>query len=109
MMKPETINQEILLFTNSSFCNRPFCRRNFNYENSENNSSMEELEKACWDGMLYELLPELFNNTQHNNYIWKTASVINFLSINMGSYPQDFEKQNSLDPYFFLHEGGKDN
>jgi hypothetical protein len=107
-MKPETINQEILLFTNSSFCNRPFSRRN-DSDNSGNYSSMEEIERACWDGMLTELLPELFDNAQHNNYIWKTTSGINFLSINVGSYSQGVEKQNSLDPYFFLHEGGKDN
>jgi len=108
IMKPETINQEILLFTNSSFCNRPFSRRN-DCDNSGNYSSMEEIEKACWNGMLNELLPELFSDAQHDNYIWKTTSGINFLSIRMGSNPQEAEKQSSLDPYFFLHENGKDN
>lgn len=106
-MKPETINQEILLFTQSSFCNRPFCKRNSDQENPESYSSMEELEKACWDGMLTELLPELFDDP--HNYTWKTASGINFLSVSLGPYPSTIEKQSSLDPYLFLHEGSREN
>ena len=104
-MEPKIINQEILLFTGTGFCSRPFSKRDSDHD-SENYSSMEELEKACWDGMLHEMLPELLDNAgpRKGNYVWKTISGVNFLCINMGSYPLAIEKQTSIDPYFFLHE-----
>jgi hypothetical protein len=55
----QVINQEILLFTGSGFCSRQFSKRDSDTEGDNDYSAMEELEKACWDGMLYEMLPEL--------------------------------------------------
>ena len=107
-MKPQIINQEILLFTGSKFFNRPFCKKGKNQQ--PDFSSMEELEKACWDGMLNELLPELFDNGgQNNNYLWNTISGVNFLCVNMSPSPMSLEKSTSIDPYFFLHEADKVN
>lgn len=100
-MEQQVINQEILLFTGSSFCSRKFCKRND--EGDSDHSPLEELEKACWDGMLNEMLPELVgNSTQRANYIWNTASGVNFLCINLGS-PITNGKQSSIDPYFFSY------
>jgi hypothetical protein len=49
-------------FYREQLLQRKFCKRNSEDEgNSE--SSMEELEKACWDGLLYEMLPELVGNS----------------------------------------------
>lgn len=108
-MEPQVINQEILLFTGSGFCNRQFSKRENDKE--ETQSSMEQLEKACWDGMLYEMLPELIahSTNQKDNYIWNTVSGVNFLCLNMGSYPTPPEKQTSIDPYLFLHATDKTN
>ena len=109
-MEPQVINQEILLFTGSSFCSRKFCRGNNDQSNTDH-SPIEELEKACWDGMLCEMLPELVGNSlQHrNSYIWNTASGVNFLCINLGIGLTTIEKQTSIDPYFFLYGAGKTN
>jgi hypothetical protein len=103
-MEPQVINHEILLFTGSSFCSRKFSRKN-DYEGHNDPSPMEEIERACWDGMLYEMLPELVgNSTQHrNSYIWNTASGVNFLCINLGTSSMTAEKHTSIDPYFFLY------
>jgi hypothetical protein len=109
-MEPKIFNREILLFTGSSFCSRQFYDRNDENEGS-NRSTMEEFEKACWDGMLYEILPELFiDPMQHGeSYIWNTASGVNFLCVNMSAYPITAENQTSIDPYFFLHATDKAN
>jgi hypothetical protein len=105
-MKPQIINQEILLLTGSKFFNRPFCKKDKNQQ--PDFSSMEELEKACWDGMLNELLPELFDNDDKSkNYLWNTISGVNFLCVNMSPYPMSLEKSTSIDPYFFAHEADK--
>ena len=45
-MEPQVINQEILLFTGSSFCSRKFCKRNNDEQCNGGHSPMEELEKA---------------------------------------------------------------
>jgi hypothetical protein len=110
-MELQVLNQEILLFTGSGFCNRRFCEGNGENENNNDLSSMEELEKACWDGMLYEMLPELVGNpTKHrDNYIWNTVSGVNFLCINMGICSAPLEKQTSIDPYLFLHATDRNN
>jgi len=56
-MKKMSTNQEILLFTGTSSYNKSFCGK----EDKEHKafSSMEELEKACCDGLLNDLLFEL--------------------------------------------------
>ena len=110
-MEPKVINQEVLLFTGNSFCNRQFCKRRDANEDNNDYSAMEELEKACWDGMLYEMLPELAGNpTQHrNNYIWNTASGVNFLCINLGICSMTTIKQTSINPYLFLWGAMKTN
>lgn len=108
-MESQVINHEILLFTGSSFCSRKFSKRASDDENSHDQSSMEKLEKACWDGMLYDMLPELVGNSMQrgNSFIWNTASGVNLLCVNPGSSSITTEKQTSIDPYFFLYGAGK--
>ena len=110
-MEPKIINQEILLSTDTSFCSRSFITRNTDHNGGDSYPSMEELEKACWGGMLHEMLPELFDSCQQrsNNYVWNTVSGLNSLCVNMSPYPMPLEKQTSVDPHFFLHEAGKAN
>lgn len=103
-MKPQATNQEILLFTGTSFTNRSFSHREDDKE-QRNYSAMEELERACWDGILNELLPELVGDASYdnNNYLWHTVSGVNFLCVNIGPHPVHVEKETSLDPYLFLN------
>jgi hypothetical protein len=110
-MEQQVINHEILLFTGSGFCSRQFCKRDSDVEGNNDYSAMEELEKACWDGMLYEMLPELAENagSQKDSYIWSTTSGVNFLCINMGGCSMSAAKQTSINPYFFLWAPGRTN
>jgi len=110
-MEPQVINQEILLFTSSNFCSRKLCKKNSDEESKSDYSPSEELEKACWDKTLYEMLPELVGNPveRGNNYIWNTASGVNFLCINISIGSTTIGKQTSVDPYFFLYGAGKTN
>lgn len=105
-MKSEIINQEILLFTGTGFRSRSFSERDSDHDSCYNYSSVEELEKACWNGMLQEMLPELVGNSMQrsNNYVWNTASGVNFFCINIGTNPLPVEKETSIDPYYFLHK-----
>ena len=103
IMKPENIHHEILLFTGTSYARREYCSRDEKDEGRKT-TSMEELEKACWAGMLCELLPELMNNfgARPESFIWNIMSGKNFLHITIGPYPMTAENETAIDPYFFL-------
>ena len=103
-MKQKAINQEILLITGTSFCSRQFIKRDDDSNEGRDHSTMEELEKACWDGMLNELLPELADYPSHGNrnFIWNIVSGVHFLCISMGPCPMPEKNEMSVDPYFFM-------
>ena len=100
-MKTEAIHQEILLFTDTKFSRREFCSNE--KKNSRNASPIEELENACWAGMLFEMLPELIGSYPEKNlFIWTIINGFYFLKIDIGSYPCETENETTLDPYKFL-------
>ncbi len=102
-MKPKTINQEILLFTNTSFAKRELCEKDDADRNETKNPSAEQLEKACWSGSLFEMLPGVFNrNDQKNNYVWNVNHAEQFIIVSLGNAPGSVEHGTSIDPYFFL-------
>ena len=103
-MKKAATNHEILLFTGTGFTNRKFSTRDNELEKGKKLSSMEELEKACWDGMLYEMFPELLGSfsTKCESFIWHIMSGKNYLRISMGPSPTVMENETAIDPYFFL-------
>ena len=103
-MKQKTTFHEILLFTGTEFSNRQFCNKENN--NANDFSSPEEFERACWDGMLYEMFPEILGSFSFKceSFIWHIMNGKNFLSINIGTVPPVIESERSIDPYFFLED-----
>lgn len=102
-MNQTDINQEILLLTDTSFANRELLS-NQNVNKGENFFSIhEKLEKACWDGMLDELLPELAaDDSENERFLWQILSADNFLCINIGMFGKPVESETSIDPYCFI-------
>ena len=102
-MKPIITNQEILLFTNTCFSNRELCNLD-NNNGPDTNSYTEELEKACWSGMLFEMLPELTASSfcGCKMFIWNILTAGHFILVNQGSYPHPVESETSVDPHLFL-------
>jgi len=103
-MKQKVTNQEILLITGTSFSSRPFSRRNTDNKEGQDHSTMDDLEKACWDGMLNDLLPELAGDPSNGNrnFIWNIITGAHFLSISMGPCPIPRRNTASINPHFFL-------
>ena len=104
IMKTKNTNQEILLFTGTSFSNRQYSIKDPDGKEGTESTPIENLEKACWAGMLCEVLPELVGCPSANNkiFIWHILSAEHFLRISMGPYPALMENESSIDPYFFL-------
>lgn len=103
-MKSNNTNQEILLFTGTSFSSRQFSIKDADDKEGTESTPIENLEKACWAGMLCEVLPELVGCPSADNkiFIWHILSAEHFLRISMGPYPALIENDSSVDPYFFL-------
>jgi hypothetical protein len=102
-MKPITTNQEILLFADTSFSKQEFCNKD-SFNKPTNLSRIEELERACWAGMLFEMLPELvaYSFPRCKMFIWNIQSAEHSLLISQGTDPHPVEATFSIDPHFFL-------
>jgi len=102
VMKTQTTNYEIMLFTGTGFTSREICSKDEN-DKGRKLSPVEELEKACWDGLLYEMFPEILGSfsAKCESFIWRIINGKNFLLISIGSSPSIVENETSIDPYFY--------
>jgi hypothetical protein len=102
-MKTSSVHHEILLFTGTKLANRQLAG---SVENSHGKkfSAIEELEKACWNGMIYEMFPEILGSLypKCESFLWHVLTGKNFLYINIGPNPVMAEQVTSIDPYFFM-------
>jgi hypothetical protein len=95
-MKPKHVHQEILIFTNTTLSQEALCRKNSSYRN---NSAIEELEEAFWDGLLNELVPEIMPSTRNRKMvIWGVYAGESYLLIDMAESPGVTEPIHSIDP-----------
>ena len=97
-MDTDIIQQEVLLVTGTTFSQRQLCDRDGKNENN-NLPEGEKLEKALWDGMLDDLLPEIVTNKKL--HIWQIWDTEFSLQIELSEYPSR-EKRFSINPYYFL-------
>ncbi len=101
-MEPITTQQEILLSTDSNFAHRKWS--DLDAAGSENLSAIEQLEKACWDGLVKELIPELDITLISNKklWLWQIHETRSFLALDFYEFPGPKENEASIDPYLFL-------
>ena len=97
----ETIQQEILLFTDTHFSQREMCEK-LETDNRSSYSAKDKLQEACWNGLLSDMLPELMDNKKL--FIWQIQEGKSFLCIDLSEQPAYNEPFFSLNPYQFLAE-----
>ena len=102
-MKPENTQYEILLFMDNSFSQREFCSRD-EKDSGRKLSPVEELERACWEGLLFEMFPEILGgfSARRENFIWHIMNGKNYLNISVGTSPAITENETTIDPYFYI-------
>jgi hypothetical protein len=100
-MTPNTINQEVLLFTGTSFSKRQLCEKD-QQSGNEPAGSFDQLQKACWSGMLFEMLPDLLEISPVKIFIWEVIPGDRFIRVKSGTSSESIESQTSIDPYFLL-------
>jgi len=97
-----TVQQEILLMTNSSLSKRNLCEKNDSEPGQFSN--VDRLEQACWNGMLEDFLPGLLMKVEGRTlFLWEIQNANSFLHINLCDQPGFLNRENSIDPYIFLN------
>ena len=100
-MNTQTAQREILLFTETSFAKKELCETDKTGNHVTKNPA-EQLEKACWSGLIFEMFPGIFNSQdQKNMYVWKINKAEQFIHVLLGTAPCSIEHETSIDPYFF--------
>lgn len=101
-MKTKSTQQEILLITGTRFSAREWAEKIV--EDSKRLSPTEQLEEACWNGLLYEMLPELILKTSEGKKLslWHVRNCKSFLEIDLSETSPLIDPEFSIDPYFFV-------
>jgi hypothetical protein len=101
-MKTTIIKQEILLLINP-FSQKELCEKNPS-NNLNNQSYADQLEAACWNGLLDELLDNILEKTDSGKRLclWHTQQRASFVGLELCDAPQFTERHLSIDPYSFL-------
>ena len=102
-MKNNSSQQEILLMTGTGFASRQYTEKDIS-DNSKNLPRNEKLKDACWNGLLKEMLPEvfLFADPEVKMYLWQVREANQFFALEMSESPMAIDKYLSIDPYRFL-------
>ena len=93
--------QEILLITGTRFSSRQ-CWQKIN-DSPRLASEADQLQDACWDGLLKEMLPEICT-TDKNIFLWQIRQNKCGLEIELGELPSEIDSYYSIDPYIMLED-----
>lgn len=106
-MPNNSTQQEVLLITGTGFASRQYSEKD-NSENSNNLSQEEKLREACWNGMLKEMLPEIFlmAGSDARLFLWQMREAHHLLALQMAEAPVEVDYYNSIDPYCFMQTQG---
>ncbi len=101
-MKTISTQQEILLMTGTNFSSRQCCKKDDDSQKSI--SEKEQLEEACWNGLIKEMLPEIYEEPAADRklYLWQIREAASFLGLELGELPAEKDYHLSIDPYLFM-------
>ena len=101
-MKKSSIQIEVLLVAGTSLTMLDLCEK----ESAKNGdlSVVEQLEQACWNGLLNELVPEfvLLPMAERKYFISQIRQGESLLQIQLSDSVIEMAAQRSIDPYLFL-------
>ena len=97
------VQVEILLMTGTSFLAGNLTNKDGNPENSRF-SENEQLQDACWNGLVQQKLPELWINPFNDGilYIWDIKEADSFLELELGEVPLPVNHRKSISPRCFF-------
>jgi len=97
-MDANILQQKILLLTGTTFSQRQLINRD-GVNDGKDLPESEKLEKALWDGLLDELLPEVITN--RGLHLWQIWDTEYSLQVELSEYPSR-ERPSSINPHYFF-------
>ena len=101
-MQNSSIQVELLLVAGTSLTMLDLCEK----ESAKigNLSVEEQLEQACWNGLLDDLFPEFIQlpMEERKYFIWQIRQGASLLQIQLSDSVIEMAAQSSIDPYLFL-------
>ncbi len=99
-----TTQQEIILIQGTGFANRQYAEKTPPTNTNNYLSKHETLKQACWNGMLKDLMPELFFMFSPDTklYLWQMRECEKLLTLEMSEEPTELDYYTSIDPYCFM-------
>jgi hypothetical protein len=98
-------HQEIILVQGTRFTNRQFAEKKNQTVHAHNYlANNEQLKEACWNGMMKEMMPEIFVSfpTDASLYLWQMREGEKVLTMEMSEEPSELDFQASIDPYIIM-------
>ena len=104
-----TFQQELLVFTGSTFSQRELSGKPEPGDEKAGKSMKEQLKEACWNGLLPEMLPEVFQEpvVQRAVFLWDVYEGNSFLALQYGESAMSVEPIHSINPYSYLSVAGQ--
>ena len=104
LMARLTTQQEVILIQGTGFANRQYAEKTPPPSNNNYLSKHETLKQACWNGMLKDLMPELFFMFSPDTklYLWQMRECEKLLTLEMSEEPTELDYYTSIDPYCFM-------
>ncbi len=102
-MQPLKSQQEILLITTTTFSIRDLSYKDDKDSNNSFYTIKEQLEEACWNGLLPDMLPEIILRPALDNklFIWRMQEGNSFLWIELANQPTKSDSVDSINPNLF--------
>ena len=102
-MNKNSTYKEVLLFTGTHLSFKQYIERNDEEEGKQLNDR-EQLKAACWNGLMPEILPEVFGEDEDSRklFVWELRDGDSFIQIELGEAPSDVDRFDSIDPYRFF-------
>ncbi len=99
-----TIQQEVLLVNGTQFANRQYVEKSRSETKDNYLHQHEKLKEACWNGLLKDIIPELFFvfGPDSKLYLWQMRECENMLTLEMSEKPTELDFYASIDPYCFM-------
>jgi len=104
-MKANSTQMEINILAGTSFSASQATDKN-EAASKPGRTEKEILTEACWNGMLPDILPEVFVQmpTGKKMYLWEIKEADAFIELELGELQEDKDKYFSINPYAFIPE-----
>ena len=102
-MAKNYVQMEVLLMTGTSFLAGNRVRKDADVV-ERNYTDIEQLQEACWNGLVKTMLPEVWIEPPNGGilYLWEVKEAESFLQLEIGEIPLPIDPRLSLKPSYFL-------